>query len=362
MFKNKDNRMQWILEVEEIKLNPDGKKYFTDYEICSEVRIPGVLEYENGSISCGLYQEADRDGLYTYLLRICHLEKEYKFDNSNYSKEGYYFDEGLVGELLSIFSFYFQARFYLKATIQGELTAKSMRWRIENDFVYKKANKLQNFEMFTGKDRNWATENGIKKFLDNIRSLHSDYHQCLIRSFYWYRQAIKEIGGDRQLFFIRMVSAVESILTYIEAESDNLEIKLTSLSNNFTNDENIAIADWLSNRKIKQRFNKFFILYSKGFFKGGKRKASHCYIKKSDLSNFTSRIYKARSAYLHEGKPMYLSFDLRMDEAKYWDVDPSQGMMVDRKKFGANEKLPRLRWFERIVNYCIKKFIEEKYE
>lgn len=57
---------------------------------------------------------------------------------------------------------------------------------------------------------------------------------------------------------------------------------------------------------------------------------------------------------------MYLSFDLRMDEAKNWDVDPSQGMMVDRKKFGANEKLPRLRWFERIVNYCIKKFIEEK--
>lgn len=246
-----DKRMQWILEVEEIQHNPTGKKHLTDYEICSEVRIPGVLEYEDGSISCSLYQEADQNGLYTYLLRICHLEKEYKFDNSNYSKEGYYFEEGLIGELLSIFSFYFQARFYLKATIQGELTPKSMRWRLENNFVYTKADNLQSFEMFSGQGRNWANENGIKKFLNNIRSLNSDYHQSLVRSFYWYRQAIKEVGGDRQLFFIRMVSAVESILSYIEAEPDDLKTKLTTLSNNFTNEENMVIADWLSNRKIK---------------------------------------------------------------------------------------------------------------
>lgn len=131
-----DNRMQWILALEDLEKAETDQAYFTDYEVCSEVRIPGVLDYSNGSILCSLFQEEDKNGLYTYTIRIKHIYKEYKFDKSKFSKEGYYFKEGLIGELLAIFSIYFQARFFLKASINGNLTPKSGRWRVEKDFRY----------------------------------------------------------------------------------------------------------------------------------------------------------------------------------------------------------------------------------
>ena len=102
----------------------------------------------------------------------------------------------------------------------------------------------------------------------------------------------------------------------------------------------------------------FLQQHSNNFFKGGKRKAKHCHIYKDQLNKYAKRIYDARSAYLHNGNPMYLSQDMRGEHIKYWDLDPGLGMMTDRKNFVANEKLPRARWFERIVNHCAKNFIK----
>lgn len=357
-----DNRMGWMLMAEECEKVKGKKVYFTEYEICSEVRIPGVLNYSKGVLLCALLQEMNQKGLYTYTIRVKHAEKEYKFDESNYSKEGYYFKNGLIGELIALFSVYFQARFYLKATIIGELTPRSIRLRDENEFQYKRPSRFLNFEMFSEQKRNWAHKDGLKLFLDTIRTLDQEYHQSLIRAFYWYAEAIKEIGVDRQLFFIKMVSAVEALLNFIEAPSGNLKVKLMKLVKEefFTEAEKNEIERWLENRKIRQRFMIFLQNYSRGFFKKGKRKAKHCYIRKSELMNYAKRIYDARSTYLHSGKPMFLSIDIGAEGAEFWDLDPSLGMMVDRKRFTANEKLPRTRWFERLVNHCLKNFIEEK--
>lgn len=360
-IRNKiDNRMQWILLLDECEENKNGKEYFTEYEICSEVRIPGVLNYRNGALQCSLLQEMNQLGLYTYAVKIKHIEKEYKFDINNYSKEGYYFNNGLVGELLALFSVYFQSRFYLKATIFGEITPTSMRLRTEHDFIYKKPSPLLNFEMFSSQGRNWAHEYGLKYFLDTIVKLNQKYHQSLIQSFFWYSESIKDIGNDHQLFFIKMVSSMESLLKFIEEPEDSLKEKLTRLGKKeFDKHEFDEIKNWLKNRKISKRFSYFFQKYSDGFFKGGKRKAQHCFIKKGELDAYTKRIYDARSSYLHKGKPMYLSFDMTMEDAKYWDLDPGLGMMIDRKKISVNEKLPRARWFERLTNHCLKNFIKE---
>jgi len=352
--------MQWILIAEECKNAKKKMAYFTEYEVCSEVRIPGVLDYENGALLCSLLQEKNQRGLYTYIVRVKHIQKEYKFNESSYSKEGYYFENGLIGELMALFSVYFQARFYLRATVTGELTSKSLRLRSENEFQYKAPYQFLNFEMFSNQKRNWAYTDGLKTFLNTIRRLDQKYHQNLIRAFYWYAEAVKEIGIDHQLFFIKMVSAVESLLKFVEISPDSLNRKLRELmkNNGFTDDESNTIARWLENRQIRQRFAKFFVQYFNNFFKGGKRKASHCHIYRNQLDKYAKRIYDARSAYLHNGNPMYLSQDMRGKHARYWDLDPSLGMMTDRKKFVANEKLPRPRWFERLVNHCFMNFIK----
>ncbi|MEK7524009.1 MAG: hypothetical protein AAB588_03170 [Patescibacteria group bacterium] len=353
-----DNRMGWILAMEEVEKVEDKDTYFIDHEICSEVRIPGVLDYGNGSLMCALFQEEDKNGLFTYAIRLKHVYKEYKFDESKYSKNGYYFKDGLIGELMAIFSVYFQARFYLKATVSGELTSKSVRSRYENDFRYVRPNPYRNFEMFTAyQKRNWANEDGLKAFLDRMRSIDQEYHQNLTHAFFWYAEAIKEIGLDSQMFFIKMVSAVEALLKLLPKSADALDKKLTKLykEKKFEPTEVQEINNWLENRKIRHRFILFFEKYAIGFCKGGKRKPAHGYIQKEDVNDYAGKIYDARSAYLHSGKPMYLSQDMAMENAKCWDLDGSSGMMADRKKFDDKEKLPRTRWFERIVNHCLKK-------
>lgn len=358
-----DNRMQWILAIEEAKKAKKKDTYFTDYEICSEVRIPGVLNYQNGALMCSLFQDADSNGLYTYIVRVKHIFKEYKFDESKYSKEGYYFKDGLIGELMAIFSVYYQARFFLKATVSGELTPKSVRMRNEKKFRYVRTHPSSNYEMFTtDKKRNWANESGLGAFIDKISIIDQSYHQALIRAFFWYLEAVKEIGVDSQLFFIKMVSSIEALLQFLPKSSDEFENKLIKVvkngDNSFVSEEIQEVHNWLNNRKIGHRFVTFFKTYSTGFVKGGRRKANHCYIIKKDVSEYIRRIYNARSAYLHIGKPMYLSQDMVMDSARKYDLDCSSRMMADRKKFDDKEKLPRMRWFERIANYSIKNFID----
>ncbi len=354
----KDNGMQWILALEECEKNEDNQEYFVEYEICSEARIPAVLEYGNGFLQCHIFQELDEKGLYTYLVRIKHIQKEYKFDWSSYSKKGYYFENGLIGEILAIFSVYFQARFYLKAQITGDL---KFRQRSEYNFQYKRSASFSNFEMFSKQDRYWAEKGGgVSLFLDKIRTINEDYHQNLIQSFFWYTEAIKEIGTDPQLFFIKMVSSAEALLRFIKISPDALEEKINKVIEvGFTKKEADEIKNWFKNRKIGQRFLIFFQKYSTGFFKGGKKRASHCFIKKPELKENVRRIYRARSKYLHEGKNMYVSSDLRGDDAKFYDKDPSRGMFIDRRNIPEGEKLPRTRWFERITNHCLKNFVEE---
>lgn len=360
--------MQWILQFEENSKNKCFENYYTDYEICSEVRITGVLEYSDNSLLCGLLSEKNQQGLYSYTIRIKGVQKEYQYDKDSFSKDGYFFKGGVIGELIAIFSFFFQARFFLKSTKYFEVTPTNLPYKNKKLFQYIKPTIACNYEMFTDQNRNWAHENGLRKLLDDIKIIDEQNHQNLIHSIHWYHEAIKDIGINNELFFLKMVSCVESIAN-IEIQNDNLKEKFTKIldKNIFTNSEKQEIKSWLKNRKIKMKFIKFLEIYScKGFFQSGYRKAKHCYIKKAELGNFLSRIYDARSDYVHTGKPMYISLDMNMNSdatdgrCHLWDQDPSLGMSADRKNISGREKLPRARWFERIVNYSIKKFIEEK--
>jgi len=315
-------------------------------------------------LHCVFYDfDKNEDGLYTYIVRIKFPNKQQDFSENNYSRKGYYFINGIIGELLAIFSFYFQTRFYLRATISGDISEVDTRMRssykLNNHKISESFGKLINKEMFSSdSSKNWANEN-LKTFLDDIRKIDQKYHQSLIRSFYWYSEAIKEVGVNHQLFFIKMVSSVEALLTSGNYRKDNLHKKIENLANKdiFLKNEKNELYNWLNNRAINKRFKQFIKKYSVGFFKGGKRKAEHCYIRKNELDTYLKRIYSARSKYLHEGIPMYLSMDLNDKSTICWDVDPTQGQMIDRNKIDGKTKLPRTRWFERIVNYSIKKFI-----
>jgi len=215
--------------------------------------------------------------------------------------------------------------------------------------------------MFSSQKRNWCKDNGLKDFLDLVIKVDQKYHQNLIRAFHWYSEAIKETGVDHQLFFIKMVSSVESLLSFVVNPLDSLGVKLSKLiaDNFFDETEKSNIESWLSNRNIRKKFENFYQTYSCDFTKTVPQNATHCYIGKEDVGKYVKRVYDARSGYLHCGKPMFISFDMRDEGSGGFDLDPCLGKSVDRKEISGNEKLPRTRWFERITNYCLKNFIKE---
>ena len=131
-----DNRMAWIRNLDKLSEKESGF-YTMEHEIVSECRIPGVLYYEGGKIACGGYSplEKDRNGLYHYFLRVQYPNpKNY---NKKANEKGYYFKDGIAGELISIFSLHFQCRFYLVSTHQGEFTCNGLKTKIDHDFLYK---------------------------------------------------------------------------------------------------------------------------------------------------------------------------------------------------------------------------------
>lgn len=354
--------MQRILRFEENKKSSEGNNiYFTDYEILSEVHIGGILEYFDQSIICGWLSEKNKGGLYSYLLRVKHTQKEYSFDKNSYSTEGYFFREGLIGELLAIFSVYFQSRFFLSSITTGELSPQSIRDKHDYNFSYSKPEVCINYEMFSDQERNW-TSSGLKEFLDKLLLIDTKYHQPLILAFYWYAEAIKEIWYNNELFYIKMVSCVEALLKfYPNVVPNKLSDKLTHLvsKDNFEEEEKKIVKNFIKNYWVQVKFINFIQHYSKWFTKGGRRKAEHCYIRKADIDDFLKRIYSARSAYLHEGKSMYISSSFRAKRAWKWDLSPGTDTYIDRRKLIGEDKLPCVRWFERIVNHSLKNFIKK---
>jgi hypothetical protein len=74
MTSKNDNRMGWIRMLEKLEAEEDDQyRHAQEYEILSECRITGLLDYENSKILCGGYSiEKSADGLHSYLLKITH--------------------------------------------------------------------------------------------------------------------------------------------------------------------------------------------------------------------------------------------------------------------------------------------------
>jgi len=211
-----DNRMGWIRNLEKLG-KKEADSYFVEYEIATECHIAGVLDYGNGIILCGgLTIEKDENGLYHYLLKVKYAGIEEPYYNKKANKKGYYFKDGILGELLSIFSLYFQCRFYLIATFTGELTNHGLRIKTGNRFIYRSCNPLIHPQIFSSKNRNFAT--GLADFLDTVKSLDTKYHQQFILACSHFARSLKEIGVDSEMVFIRLVSAVESISKFIKLD------------------------------------------------------------------------------------------------------------------------------------------------
>ena len=279
MTQVNDNRMGWIRNIDALrgtnKLETAvGQPYIVECEIASDSYIGGLFNYDNGEILCctmAVDQGVNNKGLYKYLLKIRVPLTAQARGSSNASTKGYGFKEGITGELVALFSLYFQCRFYLVATYNGELTPHSMRLKKEHEFTWKPCQPYFDPENFPGGSRSFAT--GLQDFLKQIAKLDAQYHQQLILAAHHYARALKEFGIDEEMVFIRLVSAIEAISTKwmkLGKKDDTFhERKFEELINtkNLSRDEEKELRNIFEVRKSKLKFKRFIEHYSKGFFK-----------------------------------------------------------------------------------------------
>ena len=368
MTTKNDNRMGWIRNLERPNEGGNGQSIRVyEHELLSECEILGLLDYENSKILCSLYTlNKSKDGLYFYLLKIAYPEcSDDHVANyiKNATKKGYYFKGNIVGELMVLFSIFFRCRFYLNTTTCGELSSTGIKTKTIHEFTRIQCEPVIHPPIFSSEARNFAV--GLKEFIDKVKNLPSEYHQQFILAGYHYLLALREVGINQEMVFIRLVSAIEALSKSFELDPTDDPLKgkdfdnvVESLNCKLNKEEKDALKNIFETRKSEKKFTKFIENYSKGYIKGGNHKAKHCKIKKGNLSKILKTIYNARSNYLHSGEPMYLSMAVR-NEYK-WDIDPSLGMIADNRKIPASQKLPYAYWFEGLVRHCLVNFLEEK--
>jgi gamma-glutamylcyclotransferase (GGCT)/AIG2-like uncharacterized protein YtfP len=357
MSGTNDNRMGWIRNLE--GLTSTTQQYKVEYELGSECRIPGLLDYADGKIICaGMNTEESRDGLWLYNL-ILHFPSGPHQVNPKADEKGYYFKDGVLGELLALMSLFFRCRFYLiSSRLPPGNPRQGMTIKKEYPFVRVRCNPGIHPPLFGNRNKNLATD--FKQFLDSIRLLDPKRHQDFMLACHHYARGVKEVGVDPEMLFIRLVSSIEALSggVKLDRKDDILEErKITGIidESELAREQKAELKNAFSVRKSRKRFVRFVEQHCGGFFTGGNFKARHLKIRKADLPDVLNTIYIARSKYLHAGQPMFLSQPIKGGEK--WDTDPTSAVIADNRFFTAAEKLPYSFFFEGLVRQCLLNYL-----
>jgi gamma-glutamylcyclotransferase len=358
MRNDNDNRMAWIRNLE--LLASGGPQYTVEFELGSEARIVGILDYAEGRIICApMSTEKSRNGLWLYnlIIRFPFGQREH---NRKATEKGYYFKDGIVGELLALMSVFFRCRFYLMSSRNvPEDPKRGMPIKTEFPFFRVECNPGIHPPVFQESGKNLA--NGFKEFLEVVKRLDGKLHQKFALACHHYARSVKEIGVDSEMVFIRLVSAVEALskdmpLTQKDDALEEEGVKSLIAQSGLSKELKSELKSVFDVRKSRKRFIRFVESHCSGFFKGGNVKARHTKIRRADLSEILDVIYKARSRYLHAGEPMFLSKPIKGGEK--WDTDPIFEMIVDNRKFPASQKLPYTYFFEGLVHRCLLSYLK----
>jgi len=333
-----DNRMLWIRELEHTRKTPEDKRYIQQHEIVSECFIEGMLQYEDGLMSAwgNFHKNSYIHTLHTYVLRITLAEG----DRAKYTDDGTlvltaspsgYFSVSSEDEILSLLSLKLHMRFFhVHTTTLHSLPDSHFFQSFGSPFTYHPCNNPRNLKssLFSGKGKN------IREALDTldaVKTLPPGTHHKFYRASSSYAAAVRWIGLDNQLAYLRLVSAIEA----------------------------------LSSRKggsKKRDFVKFMCDYGAGYFDGRPVEPTHVWVTMDSLAQIAGAIYKARSRYLHDGEAMWISEEMGNNDkqGRWWDFDGSLGMIKDQHEWGEHEHLPTVMFFEELVRHCLLTYLEKE--
>jgi hypothetical protein len=350
-----DNRMRFIRLIE----SAEEREYCAEYEVASEVRIPGQLTYEDGDVVMRfITMEPNRDGLLKYTLSIS-APAEYRLPRYQASKDGYYFQGGGADEILSLASLYLRCRFFPIAYVFRGMTGPAMT-KTEHDFSYIRPKRNVDRFLFDEEGRNFVN---LGEFLNKVRSLPENLHHEFANAVRLYALAVREIGSNDELAYIHLVSAIEILSKSYELQAyQDLLLPVINQIRDLLSGAGAEAKSELGNlfeqRKSTMKFVSFIQKHSEDSIpERPLADALENKIYKDNLPNALKRIYRARSKFLHEGNSMYMSIP-GMTVANC-DYDSSLGGTIDNRELDPQEKIPNISFFEGLVRGCLLSYLEE---
>jgi len=372
--RNTDNRMLWIRALERraaVQEVSAMTRYSEEHELVSEAEIHGRLYYADGLLSSWFTGASPYiPGLHTYALKLDlatadDLSRTETGELILRASEDGYFSRSLEDEIISLMSLWLHTRFFWVQCTHGEGSANSISVRHGDPFTYHRCKNAAQKKscLFKGYRNSKKTLKSLGTMLDMVKHLPVDVQRRYYLAASHYADAIRLIGHDDEIAYIRLVSAIE-VLAYLETlENDELPNKLRRIIDadptQFTGPEKSELNSYIKHRKVRFKFLQFINRYSDGYFVGRPTTPEHCWVTQETLPQFAESIYKARSKFLHEGEPLWISNEMAIDgsEDRGWDLDGSLGMIRDQHQWTQADKVPTVLFFEELVRHCLLNYL-----
>ena len=351
---NTDGRMYWMRMIDSAK--SDRNAVVLEAEFASEVVIPGLLNYRNGSIvSRFTTVRPDTAGMYKYALRLRIPSSQPEAPWAEGTRKGYVFESGPIGELIALFSLSLQARLYHVATSSMQF-ADGVRLKAEFGAIRGHTGPQVDPLVFSETDRNFT--DALPPLLDDLCAIPAKYHQRVVTAADHYGRALRYIGIDHEMVFVRLVSAVEAAAREQPIPGDifdGITAEQLFRRDGLNEEQSEELSKIFETRKTKVRFVEFLARYSQGFFDREDREPPHTQVTPENLRQVATAIYAARSGYLHNGDPMFISPGV--PHFPTWHMDAMHGVRRGDRKFVVAQKLPYVVFAHRLVRYCLLAYI-----
>lgn len=358
-----DNRMSCLRYIENLDQNSLEKEtdfYSEEYEYFSDSRVTGVFSLgKKRQITFRIIEgEKNENGYYRYLLHVPMKmgtdigQAGYKKMMTDAKEDGYYFKEGMAGEFISIFAVFLRARFYLRSRTFRDKEQVSSKTTYP---VFLPDTVREYTSIFNDEKKNLTSD--LIPFFQKIQELPDVAHFNIIHSFKEYHQALKNLGVDHDISYLKLVVAIEGIAVTEKPRSrfsEDFPECFELIKKEKKRLEQISTA-WATRGSFKSvvTFLEKYLLPTHPEYRETKHMTATG-VAPIILINTLERIYKARSKYVHEGLPVEIS---RMGFADS-PYQPSLGGIIDKRRLSGEEMLPMISYFEEMVHKTLLAYVE----
>jgi len=354
----------YLLEaLDYYRKNKNSIDEYSEYEVLCRVHLTGVLDL--GYIYLRFWEipsHLEQRSVRAVYLRTISLEQDLTKEMPPKDKQ-YYIPGGLPTEVAILMTLFTRAHFVLSRSLRQGNILLMIKYASKEDVargdidgkILALGDIKPYFDMLEGLKLRENSEKGKR-----IRRL-----EPFMLAVRLYHLSFSLIDRDETLAYISLVSAIETLLHDFDIDSIALEdwnekaAKLLREAVSTDRYQGIKEAVLTKPVRIKQRFIKFVKDHLTDRFWLDPTRPNEIEWKwarfqnPSEVEEYLARIYDARSATLHEGKPFPPSIG-------NFERALGSRMCIGSKEWEEEELIPSVRAFERIVHHVLMEYLRRE--